>query len=99
MSTFSHTGILWKYSSDKASWFFVTLDKALADQIKGAKQSASTGWGQIKVEVTVGETTWKTSLFPAKKGEMILAIKKDVRQKEGIEEGDEVTAHIVPVRF
>lgn len=96
---FRLTAQLWRYSSDKASWFFVTLDKDLADEVKAARKSAATGWGQIKVEVTVGKTTWKTSLFPHKKGTMLLAIKKDVRAKEGIEEGDELTVQITPVRF
>jgi len=50
--------------------------------------------GQIKVEVTVGKTTWRTSLFPGKMKTYVLAVKKAVRVAEKIHEGDVVIAKI-----
>lgn len=46
----------------------------------------SYGWGMIPVTVTIGATTWKTSLFP-KDGRYIVPIKAQVRTKENLDEG------------
>ena len=46
----------------------------------------------MRVEVTVGATTWRTSVFPeASRGAFVLPIKKAVRQAEDLDDGDEVT--------
>ncbi len=48
----------------------------------------SRGWGSLRVEVRIGATTWKTSVFPDKKsGTYILPVKADVRKKENIKAG------------
>lgn len=45
----------------------------------------------MRVRVTVGATTWSTSVFPdTKQGSYVLPVKKAVRSTEGIEEGDDV---------
>jgi hypothetical protein len=50
------------------------------------------GWGSLPVEVTVGTTTWKTSIFPdTKANAYLLPIKADVRKKEGIAANTSVT--------
>lgn len=48
------------------------------------------GFGSVKVTVTLGRSTWQTSLFPNKDGSWFLPIKKPVRVAEGIADGDEV---------
>lgn len=97
MKTYKLKAALWRYPSDKASWYFVTVRKKLADQLKADPDATKTGWGQIKVEVTVGTSTWKTSLFPDKQGKMVLPIKKAVREKEEIWGGDDVQIEMVLV--
>jgi hypothetical protein len=43
------------------------------------------GWGSVPVTVTIGTTTWKTSIFPDKEsGGYLLPLKADVRKKEHI---------------
>ena len=87
--TFKTKEKLWRYASEKASWFFITIDKKLSADIKALCEK-SNGWGQVRIEVTTGKSTWKTSLFPSKEGSYILAIKKDIRLAENIKEGDMV---------
>ena len=81
------------YSVEPASWYFVSIDKKITEEIK-AKAKKKVGFSFVPVEVTVRGTTWRTTLFPTKEGPYILALKKIVRQKEDIREGD-----IVTVRF
>lgn len=52
------------------------------------------GFGSVKVTVTLGESTWQTSLFPNKDGSWFLPVKKPVRVAEGIEYGDEIEVEL-----
>lgn len=45
----------------------------------------------MRVQVTVGKTTWSTLVFPdTKQGSYVLPVKKVVRSAEGISQGDNV---------
>ena len=85
---------LWRYTAKNTSWYFLTVKKDIADDIKKYTKK-KVGWGQVKVEITIGKTTWQTSLFPSKHGVYMLAVKKDVRAKEDIQEGDDVVASCI----
>lgn len=53
------------------------------------------GFGSVRVEVTIGETAWSTSLFPSKElGAYVLPIKRAVREREGISVGDTIAVAI-----
>lgn len=69
-----------------AAWYFVLLpdDVAdeIADQVDGRPRA---GFGSVKVEVTVGRTSWRTSVFPSKSARTyLLPMKKAVRDAEGL---------------
>jgi len=51
------------------------------------------GWGMIPVQVRIGQTSWKTSLWP-KDGLYVVPIKDSVRRAEDLYEGDEVTIQL-----
>ena len=73
------------------SWVFVALPAKEADDIEGAAPMTG-GFGSVKVNVTVGDTRWSTSLFPSKELETyVLPMKKAVRQAEDLQVGDTVT--------
>jgi hypothetical protein len=87
--TFTFSAPLWEYSG-KAAWYFVTLPIEQADDIE-ALATPKGGFGSVKVDVTVGETIWSTSLFPDNgAGSYVLPIKRAVRDAEGIDIGDTV---------
>jgi hypothetical protein len=66
----------------KASWYFVTLSKEVATDIDYFFTQNKRGFGSLPVLVTVGGTTWKTSIFPDKKScSYLLPLKADVRKK------------------
>ena len=53
------------------------------------------GFGSARVEVVIGGTRWKTSVFPHKEsGGWILPVKAAVRKAEELVEGDQVTVTV-----
>ena len=79
--------LLWAYPG-KATWYFATLPAHLTEPLK-AVRGPSSGWGSIRVEATIGGSTWKTSIFPdSKSGSFLLPVKAQVRRQEGISAGD-----------
>lgn len=89
------TGKIWIYPAAHAAWHFVSLPKKEAAKIKERFSRNARGWGSLPVSVTLGKTTWETSLFPEKKtGTYILPLKKKVRQAEDVFEGETITFHI-----
>lgn len=81
---------VWEYQGE-GPWHFVTIEKADADEIKKHYPWPRRGFGSIPVHVTVGSTTWKTSVFPDKGGTHILPIKRLVRERENVHKGDIIT--------
>lgn len=82
------TSPLWIWPA-KASWYFVTLPKETASQIRFMQDQdpfmPKRGFGSIKVEVMIGATMWQTSVFPDKSsGSFVLPIKAAVRKAEGL---------------
>jgi hypothetical protein len=79
---------LWIYPGD-AAWHFVNIPSNVTEEINFLYSERKRGFGSLPVEVTIGETTWKTSIFPDKKtNSYLLPIKADVRKKEDIASGD-----------
>ena len=87
---------LWEWEA-KGGWFFVTLPDELADDIRARTDDGlRRGFGSVRVEATVGESTWRTSVFPdTSSGSFVLPVKKPVRTAEGIEPGDTVEVSLV----
>jgi len=78
---------LWK---GKGAWHFITIEQNESDLIKEMYMWPRKGFGSIPVKVTIGETSWKTSVFPQKEGTFLLPIKKVIRDMEKIKEGNVV---------
>lgn len=55
------------------------------------------GFGSIKVRVTVGNSSWDTSVFPDKSGVYLLPLKAPVRKAEQIQVGQKITVHLQPI--
>lgn len=53
-------------------------------------EGAAKGFGSLKVTARIGDSTFKTSVFPSKDLGWLLPVKAAVRKAEGIGEGDEV---------
>jgi hypothetical protein len=92
---YSFSSKVWRYQ-EFGGWHFLNVPRAESQEIKelfsGVKRR---GWGAVPVNVTIGATTWKTSIFPSKKeGVYLLALKKEVREKENINEDDTINVNM-----
>jgi Domain of unknown function (DUF1905) len=87
------TSKLWMYTG-KGAWHFLTLPKNVADEIRFFNPSTK-GFTPLKVTATIGDTTWKTAIFPdSKSGSFALVVKVDVRKAQKIKAGDSVTVTV-----
>ncbi len=85
--TYTFTATVWEWAA-QASWFFVSVPEEAADDIEERFGGGSGGFGSIRVEVTIGATTWRTSLFPSNEARTyVLPVKKSVRVAEGLGPG------------
>lgn len=91
-----HTGTLWRWSGGNGgSWHFLTVDGAAGEAVSGTAlmrrmERTIGGFGSLKVTARIGDTTFRTSLFPSKEMGWLLPVKASVRRAEGIGEGDRV---------
>jgi hypothetical protein len=85
-------GELWVWKGP-APWYFVTVPTQQCHDLRAIAGSVTYGWGMIPVQVRIGKTAWKTSLFP-KDGHYLVPIKASVRQAEHLEQGDTVTIRL-----
>jgi hypothetical protein len=76
-----------------APWYFVTIPEKQSRDLKAISGFVTYGWGVIPLQVQIGNTEWKTSLFP-KDDLYIVPIKASVRKAENLKEGDDVTVRL-----
>ncbi|MDE2411737.1 MAG: DUF1905 domain-containing protein [Sphingomonadales bacterium] len=93
----THTGPLWRWTgaSGSGTWHFLTIDGAAGEALSDTAlmrrlEKSIGGFGSLKVTARIGETMFKTSLFPSKELGWLLPVKAAVRKAEGVSEGDVV---------
>lgn len=92
------TAPLWQWDARPDLWTFVTVPEDESDQILDRAEGRTRGFGSVRVEVTVGGTTWRTSIFPGEDGYW-LPIKRAVRDAEGLSVGGAVRVALRLVDF
>ena len=93
---FTFTAPVWLH--DGGSWHFVSVPEDDADMIEEMFGADAGGFGSVRVEVTIGATVWRTSLFPdSKRKTYVLPIKKSVRLSEGLRVGHSADIALVVV--
>ena len=85
-------GEIWHWRGP-APFYFVTVPEEECGILKDVSKVVTYGWGMIPVKARIGETEWKTSLFP-KAGRYLVPLKDSVRKAEGLAEGDNVTVRL-----
>lgn len=73
----------------EGNWYFVRLPHEAADDLRDLDVAPPRGFGSIRVNVHLGQSTWSTSVFPDKQsGSFLLPIKKAIRKAEDLQDGD-----------
>jgi len=90
------TAPIWLWDEGKGRWHFLTIppDSAVEIHLEHAATMPRRGFGSVRVEATINQVAWRTSIFPHKDGGYILPIKADVRKRAALAAGDEVTVSL-----
>ena len=84
-----------RYPSETAVWYLLEIPKKVGEEIYANFKEVHRGFGSLPVLATIGETSWRTSIFRSKRtSTYLLFLKAAVRKKEGIEVGDKITFNI-----
>jgi Domain of unknown function (DUF1905) len=83
------SGEIW-YWRGPAPFHFITVPDEECGELEAAAAFVSYGWGMIPATARIGETVWRTSLFP-RDGGYVVPVKDLVRRAEAIDLGDQVT--------
>ena len=91
---------LWIWDARRAdTWTFVSLPAEESDEIRDLAGGLRRGFGSLRVRVSVGGSTWKTSIFPDSARGYVLPIKRAVRTAEALDVGDVATVTVELLDF
>jgi uncharacterized protein DUF1905 len=85
---------LWQWHARRDAWFFVSVPDDISDEIAARSEGLTGGFNSVPVQVQVGATSWRTSIFPGGDGRYSLPMKKAVRVAESIERDSTVEVTI-----
>jgi len=92
------TAELWLWDARRSdTWTFVTLPPEVSAAVEDAANALGprAGFGSVKVEVRIGASVWRTSVFPdSQSGCFVLPVKRAVREANAVAAGDEVTVAV-----
>lgn len=95
MTTWRFEAELYPWGEGPGSWVFLSLPPHVTDEIDDALVGPRRGFGSVRVSVTIGGTTWRTSIFPSKEARTyVLPVKQQVRRAEEVDAGDTVTVDL-----
>ncbi|MBD2840952.1 DUF1905 domain-containing protein [Erythrobacter rubeus] len=90
-----------RWQGDRGTYHLVVLTGAAAEtvamhaRLHRLEFGRQRGFGSVKVVAHVGDTTWKSSVFPQKQQtEWVLLISKKVMAREDLAEGDAVNLEL-----
>ena len=90
--TLEFVGALWHWRGP-APHYFVPVPAEHCAALRDVAGLVTYGWGMIPVRVRVGDSEWKTSLFP-KDGRYLVPIKACARRAENLAEGATVAIRL-----
>jgi hypothetical protein len=86
---------LWVWDARRTeTWTFVSVPPEYSAEIAEWAAGIPRGFGSVRVEATIGRTTWRTSVFPGGDGRYALPVKKAVRKAESLEIGGPASVRI-----
>jgi hypothetical protein len=97
----SHSTTLARWQGDRGTYHLISITGETAEAIAMHERlhrlefGARRGFGSVKVAARIGDTSWKSSVFPQNKSsEWILLISKKVMRAENLEMHHEVSVEL-----
>ena len=92
---------LWRWDARRSeTWVFVSLPAEESEEIRDLAGGLRRGFGSLRVRVTIGSSTWTTSIFPGSSGgSYALPLKRSIRVAEALDVGDSTTVTIELIDF
>ena len=87
MASWEFDAELWLWEARSDAWVFLSVPEDVGEEVR-MTAGPPRGFGSVRVEVTIGSTTWRTSVFPDRERGYVLPVKKDVRRLEELDVGD-----------
>ncbi len=85
---------LWDARRDE-SWTFVSLPAEASEDIRELATGPRRGFGAVRVKVTIGTSSWATSIFPdSARGCYVLPVKRAVRKAQRLDVGDAASVRV-----
>ena len=73
---------VWQHSSPNG-WYFASLPKEIATEIRDHLKWQEEGWGRMKAIAKIGNSQWETAIwFDTKHKTYLLPLKAEIRKKE-----------------
>ena len=93
---FDFNAELWLWDARRSdTWVFLSVPPEVSAEIaERAAMLPRSGFGSVRVEVRIGSTVWRTSVFPAARDRYVLPVKRSVRAAEALEPGDVTGVHL-----
>ncbi|MCL6697511.1 DUF1905 domain-containing protein [Sphingomonas sp. NSE70-1] len=78
------------WSNGEGGSHFMTIPEAESLEIRAHAFMNPRGFRSVRVECTIDDVTWRTSVFPQKSGGYFLPVKIEVCRRAGLAAGDDV---------
>ena len=88
------TAPLQYWSNSEGGSHYLSLPEDVSLEIRAHAFMNPRGFRSVRVECTIRDVTWRTSVFPQKSGGYFLPVKIDVCRRAGITAGDEVSVQL-----
>ncbi|MEM7781238.1 MAG: DUF1905 domain-containing protein [Pseudomonadota bacterium] len=95
---------LTRWQGDRGTYHLVTFNGTEAEALSAhalmhrLEFGHGRGFGSVKVTARIGDTSWRSSVFPQKKqSEWVLLVSKRVMKAEGLDAGDTIDIAVEPI--
>ncbi len=83
---YQFTATIWRYSSPKGGWYFVSLPPEISKEIRENLKWQEEGWGRLKTSAKINTNEWETNLwFDTKMNTYLLPLKAEIRREEDLD--------------
>jgi len=87
---------LFRWAARRELWVFARVPAEISEEIHDMPLPRG-GFDSVKITASLGSSRWQTSIFPESDGTYVLAVKAEIRRREGVELGDTVRVGVEPV--